>query len=480
MARFPNPVRKSILLVALVLAKLGLVDHARATRTVNLAWPRIITGIARMSKTAVDIAMVGIAVGPTAIAGLGFAGPYWGLAFTIGGGLATGTIALVSQRYGANAFEELGQAVRTSVFLVTIITVLIAAVLTTFATGLIDILTNDPESITLGATYLSVIAFGVPFAGLNLVAGRILIGADDAYTPMVLRATGAVLNIILNAILIFGLNLGVTGAALGTVLSNVIVTGTFTIGLLAGRLPLIGALPVRIDPAGRYVHTSTIRDLVRISTPVIGRNLVWTGARFPMLAFVAYFGPTVVAAYVISRRIWGLLNTPGWGFSLAASSLVGQSLGQNDETTAERYGHEITRIAVVTYGLGAGIVLLLAEPIVLVFVNDPVGNTVPVAVNLVYAASLAVVFRGIDRTYAGALDATGDTRWPMYSRALGFFGFAVPLVYIGATTSLGLWGLYLAYFAQSIIPSIINYYRFTTGKWKQISRQYRPDATLTD
>jgi Na+-driven multidrug efflux pump len=53
-------------------------------------------------------------------------------------------------------------------------------------------------------------------------------------------------------------------------------------------------------------------------------------------------------------------------------------------------------------------------------------------------------------------------------------------VYLGATTSLGLWGLYLAYFAQTVVPAGINYYRFSTGKWKAISRAYRPDSAVGD
>lgn len=424
--------------------------------------------------------MVGVAIGPAAIAGIGFTGPYWGLAFTIGGGFATGAIALVSQRYGAEAFDQLGQAVRSSAFLVVTVTLPITAVMWSFPTELIALLTDDAKAIELGTTYLQIVALGVPFAGLNLVGGRILIGADDAWTPMVLRAGGAVVNIGLNAVLIFGLEMGVAGAGIGTVFANVGVTVAFAVGLVVGRFPGVGTFPVTVTVRGTYVHWETFRDLVTISLPPMGRRMVWTGARFPMLAFVALFGPNVVAAYVISRRIWDLMNTPGWGFGLAASSLVGQSLGESDEGTAEAYGHEIMRIAVVTYVLAAAVVFYFAEPIVVLFVNTPADETITVAVALVYAACLAVIARGIGGTYAGALDATGDTRWPFYSRSVGMFGVTLPLAYLGATTPLGLYGLYLSYFGLSVVPAIINYYRFSTGRWKVISRQYRPESATTD
>ena len=475
-----NPVRELILAVGLGLARLGLVDAERARRAVELAWPRIVTGLARMSKSAADVAMVGVAVGPAAIAGVGFAGPYWGAAFTVGGGLAAGTIALVSQRFGAGAYDRLDQAVRSSAFLVVLVTLPLAALFWAVPEALIRVLTSDARVVALGAAYLGTVAYGVPFAALNLIGSRTLIGADDSWIPMVVRAGGAVANIGLNAVFIFGLDMGVVGAAWGTVLANVAVTATFLVGLLAGRLPWIGEFPVRISPRGRYADLGELRDLVTIGLPVVGRNGVWTVARFPMLAFVGLFGPTVVAAYVISRRVWGLMNTPGWGFGLAASSLVGQSLGAADEATADAYGREITRISVGAYVVFAAVTFAFAEPIVTVFVGDAADPTVPIAATLVRVASVAVVGQGVTSAVAGALDATGDTRWPFYSRVLGMVVLAIPLVYLGATTALGIVGVYLAYFAEAVVPAAVNYYRFSTGKWRAISREYRPESALPD
>ncbi|MFU8869419.1 MATE family efflux transporter, partial [Natronococcus sp.] len=416
MVRSPNPIRLVILWIGLALARFGLISSERARRTTNLAWPRVLTGLARMSKNAVDVAMVGVAVGSTAIAGVGFASPFWGLAFAIGGGIAGGTIALVSQRYGAEAFDSLGQAVRSSAVLVLVLTLPVTALFWTYPTELVSIIGNDPETISQGATYLQIVGLGVPFAGLNLIGSRTFVGMDDAWTPMVVRAGGAAANIALNAVLIFGLGLGVAGAALGTVLANVVVTATFAVGLTAGWLPGIGTFPFSVDPFGSYLDAETIRDLTSIGLPVMGTKSVWTVAEFPMLAIVALFGPQVVAAYVIARRIWGLMNTPGWGFGLAASSLVGQELGNGREGTAERYGREIVLFAVAVYVVAAAIVFAFAEPIVLLFTDDPAELSVPTAVALIYAACLAIVLKGISTGAEGALKASGDTRWPFYSQ----------------------------------------------------------------
>jgi putative MATE family efflux protein len=479
-SRVPNPLRLTILYIGLALAAAGLIDRKRAIRTTALAWPRIVTGIARMSKNAVDVAMVGVAVGTSAVAGVGFAGPFWGLAFAIGGGVAGGTIALVSQRYGADAYDELGLAIRSSALLVVVISIPVAATFWTASAELISVLSSNERAVEYGATYLQIVALGIPFAGLNLVGSRALVGADDSYTAMQVRAGGALANIGLNAVFIFGLEWGVAGAALGTVLSNVAVTAAFAAGFSVGWLPGVGAFPVRIDPLGTYVESGTLRDLIAIGLPVGGRNLVWTVAEFPMLGILDIFGENTVAAFVIARRIWGIMNAPGWGFGLASSSLVGQSLGTNDEQAAEAYGRDIIRFAVATYVVSAILIALFAEQIVVLFADDPTSPEIPIAVDLVYAACVAVVFQGVASAAAGPLDASGDTQVPFASQFLGMFCCSIPLAYLGATTSLGYWGLYLAFVAETSVPAAINYWRFRSETWKAVSETYRPDAAVAD
>ena len=500
MTRVPNPVRFTILWIGLGLARLGLIDRDRAIKTTELAWPRVVTGIARMSKNAVDVAMVGVAVGTTAVAGVGFASPFWGLAFSIGGGIAGGTIALVSQRYGAEAWDELGRAVRSSTLLVVILTIPLSVTFWLIPEQLISVLTGNEAAIREGATYLQIVGLGIPFAGLNLVGSRILVGTDDAYTAMQARAGGAVANIVLNAVFIFGFGWGVAGAALGTVLSNVAVTAAFALGLTFGRFPTMGAFPVQISPWGTWTDPAMVRDLITIGTPVGLRNLVWTTFQFPMLGILDIFGENTVAAWVIARRIWGVMNTPGWGFGLAASSLVGQELGQNNEREAEFYGRDIVRFSVATYVVSALLVAFFAGDIVVLFTSDPASPEIPIATNLVYAASFAVVFQGVASAAAGPLDASGDTRITFLSQFLGMFCVSIPLAYLGAVglsipavsiplvgtvgglaiPALGLWGLYLAFVAETAVPAAINYWRFRTDKWKKISEEYRPDAAVAD
>lgn len=114
-----------------------------------------------------------------------------------------------------------------------------------------------------------------------------------------------------------------------------------------------------------------------------------------------------------------------------------------------------------------------------------------------YAACVAVVFQGVSGGAAGPLDAAGDTKIPFASQFLGMFCVSIPLAYVGANDAtpaidvpltgltipeialpaIGLWGLYMAFIAETTIPAAINYWRFRSGKWKAISEAYRPDAS---
>lgn len=469
-----KPIHVAIARVGSVLARLGFIDAGRAERISDLAWPRIVTGVARMSKTTADVAMVGIAVGAPAIAGVGYAIPFWALAFMLGGGIAGGTISLVSQRFAADQPVQGSVAIKVSAWIALGTMLPLVAVFWAFPAAMIGIIGSGDEAVALGADYLRIVCFSMPFAALNLVGSRALVAANDSWTPMIARAGGAVINVGLNAVFIFVFDLGVIGAAIGTVIANVATTVVFAWGLTKGRLPYVGALPVRIDWSAPHWDSATARQLVTISTPLALTNLGQHGGQFPMLAVVSLFGPDVVAAFVIALRLRDLMNTPGWGFGLASSSLVGQSLGTNLEEEAGAYAQDTLRFSVTVYSLAATIVFVLAYPIGGMFVDDP--NILSTTVPLIRMTCLSVILWGVMNGSLGPLRASGDTRWPLYGQILGLFFFALPVAYLGAVTSLGIAGLYIALLLETGVPAAVTYYRFRSEKWKIVSRAFRPAA----
>ena len=470
----PNPVRATLEGIGRLLVHLNLIGRPRAQRISDLAWPRIVTGLARMSKATADVAMVGIALGPAAIAGVGYGVPFWTMTYMLGGGIAGGTIHLVSQRYGAGRYDEIDTAVKVSIGAALLVTLPLVVVFWTVPEPLIRLIGTGEEAIAYGTRYLKVASLAMPFAALNLIGSRTLIGADDAWTPMIVRAGGAVVNVAVNAVLIFVFDLGVVGAALGTVIGSIGGVFIFGWGFTTGRLPFVGKLPVRVDWSAPYWDRNDTRHLARVSTPLALRKVAQNGGQFPLLAIVGLFGADVVAAFVVALRVRALMNTPGWGFGLASSSLVGQALGAGDETEANDYAWDTLRFTVAAYVLVGVAVFLVADPISALFVTDAAVQSTTTA--LIRAACVSVLLWGVMNGAMGPLRAGGDTTWPFYAQLAGLFGFALPLAYLGATTPLGLWGLYGALFVETGVPAAIIYYRFRSDKWKLISRAHREAA----
>ncbi|QFU82495.1 MATE family efflux transporter [Natronorubrum aibiense] len=466
----------AVAFLAETLERLGIIDSERFRPTVDLAWPRIVTGFAIMSKQTADLAMVGIAVGTAGTAGLAFALAFWEVVTMLGLGLAGGTVSLVSQNYGGEQTDRATLVVKQSILLTVALAVPIAAMFVFFADSLIGLFGSGPESRIHGRTYLVFVAPAVLFELLNLIASRTYTGVGDTFTEMVARAGGAVLNVVLSAALIFGAGLGVAGAAIGTSVSTGFVTVVLAWGMLGRSYGILGMepSPVPVTLSGPWLEPTLLRQVVEISTPEIGRRLAQGIVVFPLLWIAATFGPVVVTALEVGRRVRSLINGVNWGLSLAASSLVGQHLGANDEDEAGAYGAAIIRLAAVCYTALAVLVVVFAEPIANLFVSG--SEELALAATFVAVGAVSSIGFGIDGAAAGALLGAGDTRLPFVASLVGRYAFALPAAALGLVTPLGIGGLYLALLLETAVPGGITYWLFRRGRWKVVSRRYRPAA----
>jgi Na+-driven multidrug efflux pump len=119
--------RSLLAFVATLLERAGIIEQGRLRSTVELAWPRVITGFAIMSKQTADLAMVGIALGAPAVAGLAFAGAYWSVGKFVAIGLAGGTVSLVSQNYGGDEAGRAALVVKQSIWIALLLAVPVVA-----------------------------------------------------------------------------------------------------------------------------------------------------------------------------------------------------------------------------------------------------------------------------------------------------------------------------------------------------------------
>jgi putative MATE family efflux protein len=458
-----------------LLAWAGIIDTERFDRTVELSWPRIVTGFAIMSKQTVDLALVGWAVGPAAVAGLAYAYAYWTLAKFVGIGIAGGVVALVSQNYGGGERGRASLVVKQGVWVALGVVLPVVACYLLLADPLVGLFGSEPAPVEFGSTYLVVVAPALVFEYLNLLMSRTYAGVGDTFTPMVVRATGGVLNILLSGWFVLG-GMGVRGVALGTLLSTGAVTVVLGWGCLGRSYPVswMEASPVVFRVGGPQFDRGLSRQLVTVSAPLVARQVAKVAMVFPLLWVASTFSPVVVAAFEVGRRVRDLLVSFDWGFSTAASTLVGQELGAGDESEAAAYGGAIVRLSFVVHLLAGGIVVLGAPWIARLFVSGP-AELAQTAAFIRVSAATAVVF-GVNGSLVGVLRGAGDTRWPFIATMAGQYGVALPVALAGLVTPLGVIGLYGALFAGAAVPILVNGWRYRTGRWKAVSRAYRPTS----
>ena len=428
-----------------------------------------------MSKQAVDLALVGIALGSAAVAGLAFAGAFWLLGKFVAIALAGGTVALVSQQYGADNPGQASLVVKQSVLLAIAVSVPVTAALGFGAEPLVGLVGGDagPAAVGHGAVYLSIVALGLPFEFLNMIASRTYAGIGDTFTPMVIRSVGALLNVALSAFLIFGLGLGVAGAAVGTTVSVAAVTVAFVPGMVGLSYGGRGSLPVPLRAERPHVDAGTMSDLASVSAPLVARRLAEGIVTFPLLAIAATFGPVVVAAYAAARRIRGLMDCISWGFSIAASTLVGQRLGADDETEATAYGDAIVRLSAAISLATTAFVLVFARPVAGLFVEPA---EVDAATTFVRVAAISAIALAVKASATGVLRGAGDTRIPFYAALVGLYVFSLPAAALGTVTGIGVAGLYMALLFEAAVPAAVTLQRVRSGHWRAVSRRYRPSS----
>lgn len=484
-----DAVRAALLRFPALLARLGLVDREKGTEAFDLAVPVMITGGLRILLRITDFLMVGLAVGDTAIAALEFGFQYYFIGFGLSLALSSGTISVVSRLQGSGESARANLAVKQSLWLSLAISLPLTAVTWVYAGPMLDVLTDDPRTIALGAVYLQIVMLSLAFRFWSMIAARALAGSADTRTPMYVRLLTLPTNVVLNAVLIFGLGpaprLGVVGAAWGMAAANTFAAVVFLALLVSGRYA------VRLPLRGPQLDFSLCREIVRVGLPLAGMRLLQTFGRFPFLFLLGVLGVPVVAAYAIGRRVMLLALMPAWGYATAASALVGQSVGAGEDDDATAYGWQTMRIALVTQLLFGAVLVGFARPIALAF-----GTAYPdLAVQFIRVFGVVVAGFSISRTMRGSLRGAGDTRWPLYGTFAGSYlvrlpvaALALPTGYVvsiaGFSIAPGLgWGLpavFVALVADFYVKAAVNTARFWTGKWQRVARRADVGAGADD
>jgi putative MATE family efflux protein len=424
-----------------------------------LAWPSILSNLAGSVAGLVDVKIVA-ELGPSAVAAVGggmrlyFASQAAMIAIT------AGTTALVARAIGGRNPGEAERVTRASLAVALLFSLAITLLGFALAEPLARSFDLDAETARQSARFIRVISlFNVGFAAFG-VLGASLRAAGDVRTPLWVGAGANVVNALLDYALVLGHfgapQLGVVGAAVATGTSFALA------GLALAVLWRRSARRLRPDPEPALTR-ARVGSVLRIGVPAAVEQVFWQGGLIGFLYVVAHYGRDAFAAYNIGVQILSFSFVVGFGFSIAASTLVGQHLGAGDPAAARAGGWRAMRWSVCAMVALGAVILASGELIARALIDDP--EVVRLTRIFLFMLGAAQPLMAIEYALGGALRGAGDTRFPLLTTLVGLVGVRLGLASAGAALGLDIAWVYGALILDYAVKAVLLTLRFRSGAW---------------
>ncbi|MGE5485359.1 MAG: MATE family efflux transporter [Ignavibacteriales bacterium] len=428
----------------------------------RLALPAILEMTAHMSIWMVDTAMVG-RLGPEALSAVGMAGQVFWTVTWVFGALGTGTVALASRAFGAGDKEETSRLASESIAVAALMSVFLFAILRGVAGPASNLIAMSGAVREQMREYVYILSYATLPILLQLTGTAVLRATGDTRTPLIIAGLANSFNAVGDWVLIFGKlgfpRLGVRGAAIASAASFVLGDALVMIVLVLGRNGVRLRFPSlagwRWETAGR---------LLTLSAPAGLETLLMDGARSVQMFIMTALGDIGFAANQVAVSCESLSFMPGYGFAIASSIMVGQSLGAGEAGRAKAGALECLRMGMLVMG-GIGVLFLaIPQHLVSLFTQEP--RVVSQAAVALRTAGLFQTVLAATDVLNGALRGSGDTRTPLKITALGAWLLRIPLTYLAVRTlRLPLVAVWLVNGLDWIVRASAVTIAFRSGRW---------------
>ncbi len=428
----------------------------------RLVLPIIIQNLLSAAVSSADVVMLNY-VGQSSISAVSLASQYASVLFMVFYGLGTGATMLCAQYYGKGDMHAIqvieGIALRFSVG----ISMLFAGAAFFLPKQMMRIFTNDQELIAVGSSYLRCMSVCYLCWGITEVYLAVLRSVGRVVVSTVMNVLAFSLNVLLNAVFIFGLfgapKLGATGVAAATSLSRMIeLAACFGVSFYSRD--------IKLDFRYMFVRNRVLfSDFVRLSLPALGNDISWSLAFSMYSVIIGHLGTDAVAAnsFVIVVRNFGTILC--FGMASAGGILLGKIIGENHLDEARDGAKKLMKLTVLTGAVG-GLIILAAIPVVLSYAQLTAQAMhylkYMLLINVYYVMGAAVNTTLI----AGVFRAGGDSRFGFVCDTIDMWVYAVPLGFFAAFVfKLPVMWVYFLICTDEFVkwPWVIRHYR--SGKW---------------
>lgn len=416
----------------------------------KLALPAVGEMVLYMMIWVLDTMMVGKYGGNTAVSTVGLSSEimYTFTNIFIAVGMTVGITSLVARKMGAKEAElaeeyaSLGLASGILIaFIISLITFTCSVPILTLAKGTKDV-------IRYGSIFMKITSFGIFFNMIMSLLNGILRGYGNTRTPLYASIIVNVINIALDWILIFGRfgfpELGIVGSAIATLSAQ-------TAGFLFILFYVIKKSSLK--PRIKYIKNFEVNKLIelfKLSIPSSLQEAAFDVSRLICVFFIMHLGTVAFASNQIATTIESLSFMPGWGFAVAATTLVGHKVGERNYLKAREYAYVCTILGVISMSICSVLFLAFPNFLINLFIKESEKEVIRIGGLCLMVASIEQPFMAVSMILGGAFKGHGDTKTPFIISMISGWAIRLPLMF---------------YFIYILKLSVVYVWIITTIQW---------------
>lgn len=406
----------------------------------SMILPVVLESTLQMVAGMVMMAMIG-RIDAISVSALGVSIRITQMVWALFKGITIGASVYVARYYGAKEYNKMKHVMQQTILSSILIVVVLQIIIYIFAPQLLAIFDPSPQLLEKAITYIRTVSFGLPFIAIMLVVGGVLQGMGNGKTPMVITMIMNIVNIIIGYVLIFGKfgfsPMGVKGAAIATALSQ------FTAAVL-GLYVLMnknGVLHSYLNKSFFTVDIVKIRNIYKVGLPSSMESMFWQLTAMILTRAILTYGETAFAADQLGLQAESISYMPAAGFSIAATSFIGQALGSKDKKLAKVYLKQIVKGALSLTTISVIILVFFPKNVMSLLTND----AEIIRLGSIYLILMGIVQipQNVSGVLMGAMRGAGYTNIPMIVAGIGLWGIRVPFtlaaVYLFKFSIISIW-----------------------------------------